>query len=133
MNRNMTEVKSRVTEELYSNYTLLLNQMKKRREKNMLSNIHIAEMRIIGCEDFKDDSKDHYIAYIKGSMLDYLINERTNAILQNPEKTVGGFTDTYHFVRVNNKWLLEKTDNIVTVPNHGTLKNYFFPSEYAFK
>jgi len=124
MNRNMAEVKNRVTKELYSNYSVQLNQMKKRHEKNMLCNIKITETQIIGCEDFQDNSKDRYIAYIKGTMLDYLINERSNIIVQNPEKVIGGFTDTYHFVRNNNTWLLEKINNTVTMQDLIETKNF---------
>lgn len=115
MKRNMAEVKSKVTEDLYANYMTLLSEMKKRREKNMLSHIKIHTIQIIGCEDFKDDSKDRYVAYIKGSMLDYTINERSNEIIQNPDRVIATFSDTYHFVRSSNIWLLEKINNTVRV------------------
>ena len=122
--RNTELVKSHVTAELYTEYKIVLNQMKKRHEKSMLSNINFTETRIIGCEDFKDDSKDRYTAYIKGTLLDYTIDERFDTIIKNQQKTIEHFIDTYHFVRINNDWILEKIDNTVTVQDIFEVKNY---------
>ena len=123
-NRNIHFVKSLITPELYEMYKTMLEEMEERGEKNMLSRIDITETTIIGCEDFKDDSKDRYIAFIKGTMLDYVIHEPSKNILINPEKKIGTFSDTYHFVRINNHWILEKIDNTVTVLDIIGIKNY---------
>ncbi|WP_018342430.1 TIM44-like domain-containing protein [Cytophaga aurantiaca] len=122
--RNMDLVKKQVTVKLYEDYKLLLAQMLKNREKNMLSFITIDAITIIGSEDFKDDSKDRFVAYIKGTMLDYTINERSNEITENPNRDTAPFSDTYHFVRNNNTWLLEEINNTVRIEDIVLTKNF---------
>lgn len=121
--RNMGLVKKQVTVELFADYKSILDQMLKSREKNIITFITLTEITIIGCEDFKDNSKDRYIAYIKGTMLDYTINERTKEIIQNPKRLTRPFSDTYHFVRSYNDWLLEKINNTVKFEDIIGIKN----------
>lgn len=122
-NRNMAKVKDKVDENLYSEYTTLLAPMIARHEKNILSQIQIDEIRIIGCEDHIDNSKDRYIAYIQGRLLNYVINEDTQEIIKNPSKTLSNFSDSYHFVRNNNNWILEIIDKTVTIQDIIQSKN----------
>lgn len=121
--RSMGLVKKQVTVELFTDYKSILDQMLKNREKNIITFITLTEITIIGCEDFKDDSKDRYIAYIKGTMLDYTINERSKEIIQNPKRLIRPFSDTYHFVRSYNDWLLEKINNTVKFEDIIRIKN----------
>lgn len=124
-NRNMDKVKSSVDKELYTNYSALLTAMKQRHEKNILTQIQIDETRIIGCEDYIDNSKDRYIGYIQGRLLDYVINEDTQEIIKNPSKTLSNFSVSYHFVRSDNTWILEKIDTDVTMQDLIQTKNSF--------
>ena len=89
-----------------------------------LTEQHGYETKIIGCEDYKDDSKDRYIAYIKGNILDYTIHDSTGEILKNPDKTIEKFSDTYHFVRGKKNWILEDIDNSVSLLDIVTARNY---------
>ena len=122
-NRNMAKVKDAVDENLYVEYTALLAPMIERHEKNILSQIQIDEIRIIGCEDHIDNSKDRYIAYIQGRLLNYVINEDTQEIIKNPSKTLSNFSESYHFVRNNDNWILEKIDTAVTIQDIIQSKN----------
>ncbi|WP_018342429.1 TIM44-like domain-containing protein [Cytophaga aurantiaca] len=124
-NRNMDKVKDKVDKELYVHYKTLLTEMLNRREKNILTQIHIDETRIIGCEDYIDNSKDRYIGYIQGRLLDYLINEDTQEITKNSSKTLSNFSVSYHFVRNDNSWILEKIDTDVTMQDLIQTKNSF--------
>lgn len=81
-------------------------------------------MKIISCEDFNDDSKDSFIAYIKGTIVDYTISEKTGQIIKNPEREEEKFKDTFHFVRKGNKWLLNYIDNDITIIELIAAKNY---------
>ena len=123
-NRDMNSVKDIVTPELYEGYKEVLDGMKERGEKNILREIDITDTSVIGCEDYKDDTKDRFIAYIKGTMLDYTILEQTGEIIQNPERTVQKFSDEYHFVRVDNQWHLESIDNSVNLLKILVARNY---------
>lgn len=85
MDRNIESVKDIITSRLYDDYKTQLELMKKNSEKNILSGINVTDVRIIGCEDYLDNSHDSYIAHIKGEMLDYTIDERTRRIIKNPD------------------------------------------------
>ncbi|HEV2833327.1 MAG TPA: hypothetical protein VGW31_15210, partial [Hanamia sp.] len=84
----------------------------------------VADVKIISCEDFSDNSKDSFIAYIKGSIVDYTISEKTGRIIKNEKQEEEKFEDTYHFVRQRNKWLLNYIDNDVTISDLISAKNY---------
>jgi hypothetical protein len=122
--RDINRVKDIITPELYTKYDSMLVDMENKGERNIIKNIVISELRIISCEDYLDDSKDRYVAHIKGSLLDYTIHEPSKEIVKNPYRTREDFTDTYHFVRSNNKWLLEHIDNSVNLWDIIRLKNY---------
>lgn len=121
--RNMEEVKGIITERLYSDYHRKLELLKKRKEMNILNSIEVKNVNIIGAEDYKDDAKDRFVAYIDGEMQDYIINEYTGELLHGTKKDVEPFSDTYHFVRRDNKWLLDYIDNHVTVLDVMMMKN----------
>jgi hypothetical protein len=122
--QNMDKVKHLVTPELYQNYQLMLTEMKKKGERNFIKDIEFTDINIISCEDFKDNSKDRYMAHIKGNLLDYTVHEPTKKIIKNTDQTRENFTDTYHFVRSNNSWILEHIDNSVSLWDIIRLKNY---------
>ncbi len=124
MDRNIDSVKELITEELYEDYKQQLAFMTNSKEINMLESIDVSSIRIISCEDFNDNTKDSFIAYIKGSMIDYTIYEKTKRVKKNHKKEVEDFKDTYHFVRQDNKWLLNYIDNDVTISDLIYANNY---------
>lgn len=124
-NKNMDKVKDKIDPKLYSDYSALLTPMIQNREKNILTQIQINETRIIGCEDYIDNSKDRYIGYIQGRLLDYVVNEDTQEVIKNPSKTLSNFSVSYHFVRSDNTWILEKIDTDVTMQDLIQTKNSF--------
>lgn len=113
--RDIDMVHDIITPRLYSDYKVQLENMIRAGQINILSGIYIQKVRIIGCEDYRDDKFDRYVAYISGEMLDYTIDEKTKTIVQNEAKKVGRFVDTYHFVRNNDQWILDYIDNDVTL------------------
>lgn len=124
MNRNIDTVKEFITDGLYVDYKQQLDIMVTNQEKNILESINVADIKIISCEDFSDNSKDSFIAYIKGSIVDYTISEKTGRIIKNEKQEEEKFKDTYHFVRQRNKWLLNYIDNDVTISDLISAKNY---------
>lgn len=113
--RDIDMVHDIITPRLYGDYKVQLENMIRAGQINILSGINIQKVRIIGCEDYRDDKFDRYVAYISGEMLDYTIDEKTKTIVQNEAKKVGRFVDTYHFVRNNDQWILDYIDNDVTL------------------
>lgn len=122
--RKIASVKDIITPGLYEDYKTQLNLMKKKGEKNILSGINVTDIRIIGCEDYLDDSHDIYVAHIKGEMLDYTIDEKTGRIIKNADQKLERFTDTYHFIRKDKKWLLDYIDNKVSIWDVIRTRNY---------
>lgn len=122
--RDIDMVHDIITPRLYGDYKVQLESMIQAGQINILSGINIQKVRIIGCEDYRDDKFDRYVAYISGEMLDYTIDEKTKTIVQNEAKKVGRFVDTYHFVRNNDQWILDYIDNDVTLFDIVRTKNF---------
>ena len=109
----LERIKSELTPELAVQLQEILDEMKSRKEINMLNHVRIEEVKILGCEDYTDNNKDRFTAYIFGTIQDYTIDEETEEVIQNVRKRFTEFEDFYHFIRVNNKWLLEDITNQV--------------------
>ncbi|HNZ71397.1 MAG TPA: Tim44-like domain-containing protein [Prolixibacteraceae bacterium] len=125
MNRDINRVKDLISPRLYEDLKAHLEFMTENGEKNILSGIDIKSIKIIGCEDYLDNNQDSFIAHIKGSMLDYTINEKTSQVIKNADKSVETFTDTYHFIRTDNQWLLDYIDNHVSIWDIIKTRNYY--------
>lgn len=122
--RDIDRAKNYITPELHRKYKIKLEYLRMEHKVNIIRNINITDIKIIGCEDYKDDSKDRYIAYIKGTILDFMVDDRTGRNITNEDKETETFSDTYHFVRVDNNWLLENIDNSVSMLDVITTRNF---------
>ena len=124
MSRNVDVVKEIITESLYTDYKTQLEEMKKTKKMNVLCQIEVKKIWIIGCEDYLENSHDRFIAHINGEMINYTIDEITGNIIDNSLMKIDNFTDTYHFIRKNKKWVLDYIDNFVTIFDVIRTKNY---------
>jgi hypothetical protein len=124
MCRNVDVVKEIITESLYADYKTQLEEMKKTKKMNVLCQIEVKKIWIIGCEDYLENSHDRFIAHIHGEMINYTIDEVTGNIIDNSLKKIENFTDTYHFIRKNKEWVLDYIDNFVTIFDVIRTKNY---------
>ncbi len=115
MDRNLVYVKNLISKELYDNYKVQLDFMKTNHEKNMMESIEIKGITIISTEDYKDNSRDAFVAYVEGKMIDYSINELTGKIIKNKKQESAYFADTYHFTRSGNDWILNNISNKVSI------------------
>lgn len=123
--RNLGPVKSIITKELYDELDKKITVMRSENQKNILEEINVNKITLISSVDYKDNSKDAYTAQIDGEMIDYIIDDRTKVIIENTQKSIGGFTDCYEFVRINNKWILNKIYNDSGIFNLMDAKNHF--------
>jgi hypothetical protein len=124
MNRDIDSVKKFISLDLYNDYKEQLELMKLNKEKNILESIYIINVKIISCEDFNDNTKDSFIAFITGVITDYTIREDTEEIIKNKKKEREDFTDTYHFIRQDGQWILNYIDNDVTLLDLIRVTNY---------
>jgi len=124
-NKDLSRVADLLTSELFDEINSLVSELTKNGEKNILRCNDISVLEIIGCEDYKDNSFDKYVAYLQGYMLNYTILESTGEIIKNKERQVWRFSHTYHFIRVKNQWKLEKINNSAGTLDVLKTKNLF--------
>jgi hypothetical protein len=108
--RNMDLVRDRLTDELYESYKKQLDWMKVKKEKNFIEDIRIKKTKIIGDEDYKDNEKDTFTAFISGKFVNYTMSERTGEIFENSKKKKSSFITFYYFQRHDQRWLLNKIE-----------------------
>ena len=124
-NKDLSKVSDLLTTELFDELNSGVLELTKKGEKNILRCNIIRVLEIIGCEDYKNNSFDKYVAYIQGYMLDYTISETTGEIIKNKKRQVWKFSHTYHFIRVENQWKLEKINNSASTLDVLKTKNLF--------
>lgn len=115
MERNMELVKDIVTERLYQDYQKKLDWQKVKHEQNIIEDIEIKRTEIIGMEDHAGKDKDRFTIYIKGKLVDYTISDKTGKIYTNKAKGKTDFVDLYYFLRQEEKWLLDRIENDVSL------------------
>ena len=124
MDRNLDSVKKLISTELYDKYTLQLDFMKTNHEKKIMEKIVVRDVRIVSIEDYKDNVKDVFVGYVEGAMKDYTIDEQTGTMIANKKKQKLAFSDTYHFIRKADKWILNNIKNNVTTGDIEQWINY---------
>ncbi len=112
--RDIDQVKDLLTSELHRRYKAMTEHMTENGELNIIRDVKITENLIIRGE-YPADSNDRYIARISGTLVDYTINESTRETIKNKDRKPARFSDTYHFVKYGNDWLLEDIDNSVNL------------------
>jgi predicted lipid-binding transport protein (Tim44 family) len=115
MERNMELVKDIVTERLYKDYQKKLDWQKVKHEQNIIEDVEIKRTEIIGVEDHAGKDNDRFTIYIKGKLVDYTISDKTGKIYTNKTKGKTGFVDLYYFLRREEKWLLDRIENDVSL------------------
>jgi predicted lipid-binding transport protein (Tim44 family) len=115
MERNMDLVKNIVTQRLYQDYQKKLDWQKVKHEQNIVEDIEIKKTEIIGVEDHVGKDKDSFTVYIKGKLVDYTVSDKTGRIYTNKSKSKTAFVDLYYFLRKEDKWLLDRIDNDVSL------------------
>ena len=115
MQKNLDLVSDLITENCKADLTPKLKHLDFVNEKNVMEDIRLKKIKIIGCEDYLDNEKDAFVAYIYGSMIDYTLSGFSGRVTQNTEKKRNNFCDLYYFHRYNDIWLLDKITNEVGI------------------
>lgn len=108
--RDLSPVKHLMTDELIQAYDAHFERMKTQGEVNKIKLIEIHEIQIIPDHSGNEDLHQSYTAIIDGSMVDAGFNEFTGEAIYNGDLELDYFRDFYHFVRVEERWLLEFID-----------------------
>ena len=115
MERNMDIAKDFITNRLYTKYKFQTDDMTARSVKNVLQDIKLSPIEIFSVQDFRDNNKDTFSAKISGTMLDYEIDEKTNAITKGDMYKEHFFEDVWTFTRMQNTWMADEVDNNVSL------------------
>ncbi|WP_010238561.1 Tim44 domain-containing protein [Clostridium arbusti] len=105
MERNQIIAKNYMNKNIYELHEIKTNWMKIRNEKNILKRIKILNIKPVCVNSYKNKSSDNLWFYIKATMADYTIDDRTS-------KVTGGsvfnkiFIEYWKFVRSDNRWVL---------------------------
>ena len=108
-NMDMKLAKEYMDDDLYELFRQKIEWMKIGNKRNILKKIKLINLKPVSVIDDEDDSKDLIWFYIKGSMVDYTINTKTNEIIDGKNTILGiPFVEYWKFVRKDNKWVLSK-------------------------
>ena len=70
---------------------------------------------IISISDYLDNSEDKFSVYLKGSMIDYTINDTTYDVISGDNSKSETFKEIWTFIRDRHKWKLDEIDQNVTM------------------
>ncbi|MBX2905757.1 MAG: TIM44-like domain-containing protein [Taibaiella sp.] len=122
--RDMSSVREMVTNEFYERYTSHFDMNRKDGIHNIVEDAEVNKVIILRTEDFKDDSRDGYSAYIAGFLRDYTVSDITGKVIRNVDKQLSEFADIYYFIRSGDKWLLREIDTEADDLDMAVSRNY---------
>lgn len=118
MQRSLDAVSNQVTYYFYAKHNPILEEMIGNDEQNILENIDIKTIEIIGCHDYLDNDLDVFTAQITGKLLDYTIKVSSGKVVKNTWKLEEKFCDLFIFARSEGEWVL---NDIINNPDVDTL------------
>lgn len=105
--RDMSLASEFVTEQFSQSLQTQLNWMKYKNQKNILKKIKLLSALPVAVHDDPNDENDHIWFYIKGKMIDYVIDTETMKKLSG-STSPAKFEEYWQYVRKDDKWLLNK-------------------------
>lgn len=106
-NMDMTPAAQYMSDELYSSFQTKLNWMIYKNERNVLENIQLIQSLPVAVHDDIDNSRDFIWFYIKGRMIDYIIDTDTQLKISGGSSPAS-FIEYWQFIRKDNNWVLNK-------------------------
>ena len=107
-NNDMVKAKDYMDKDLYENFKSKLEWMDINNRRNILKKIRLVNLKPVSVYDDKDDNKDLIWFYIKGKMIDYIVDTKTNSIVSGDTKNKS-FVEFWKFVKnENNNWVLSE-------------------------
>ncbi len=85
-NNDISKAKEYMDKDLYENFKSKLEWMDINNRRNILKKIRLVNLKPVSVYDDKDDNKDLIWFYIKGKMIDYIVDTKTNSIVDGTTK-----------------------------------------------
>lgn len=114
MARDQNLAKDCMSNAIFEKHKLQTDQMIAQHRKNMLENINLTDRDIVDVEDFSDNKKDRFWVCLKGSMIDYTINDTNNGIVSG-SRSGDKFSELWKFIRSGESWILDEIDQKVSL------------------
>lgn len=124
MERNQDIAREFMSDRLYAKHKLQTDSMIREGRKNILEQINLVQARVIQVADYTDDARDSIWVYIRGSMIDYIINDRTKIVISGNKKKPEEFAELWKFIRGSNGWLLDEIDQKVHITDVAHLHSF---------
>jgi preprotein translocase subunit YajC len=115
MERNQDLAKDVMSERIYQKHKMQTDAMIDKGVKNILEKMNLEEVMIISISDYLDNSEDKFSVYLKGSMIDYTINDTTYDVISGDNSKSETFKEIWTFIRDRHKWKLDEIDQNVTM------------------
>ena len=107
-NNDINKAKDYMDKDLYENFKSKLEWMDINNRRNILKKIRLVNLKPVSVYDDKDDKKDLIWFYIKGKMIDYIVDTKTKSIVSGTTKNKS-FVEFWKFVKNdNNEWVLSE-------------------------
>ncbi len=106
-NMDMTPASQYMSDSLFESFQTKLNWMACRNEKNILKNIKLVQALPVAVHGDSNDACCYIWFYIKGRMVDYIINTKTQLVVSG-ETEASSFVEYWQFTREKGKWVLNK-------------------------
>ena len=127
MERDQSICRDFVSDRLYQRHEAQTDRLKALGHKNIMNGVSLEKATIVEIADYKNDDKDVFLANIEGSMVDYVIDEKTEVLIEG-EKERAHFRELWKFRRIENDWKLDEIDSNVSIGDISSLSS--FSEEY---
>jgi len=115
MQRDQSIAQEFMSDELYEKHKMQTDLMRSEHRKNVLENIDLIQARVVKVEDDVDDSKDCIWVYIKGSMIDYMVDDQTGERISGDRSRTESFAELWKLVRGKTGWVLDEIEQGVDI------------------
>lgn len=123
--RDQSIAKDYMSDMLLEKHEMQTDQMKKQGRVNVLEKVNLIKSVVVQVSDYKDDSKDCLWAVIKGSMVDYTLDEKTREVLEGKPKQSEKFTELWKFSRHPQKgWVLDLIEQEAKITEIADFKSF---------
>ncbi|EKE25820.1 MAG: hypothetical protein ACD_5C00027G0001, partial [uncultured bacterium] len=103
-NFNTDSMRSYLSDSYFRRMVLELNVLQDEGRRNLMENVSCSGVAILEATDHQDDSNDKFVAEVKGTAKDSLLDERNNKMLY---MDTSSFTEYWTFIRSGDDWKLD--------------------------
>ena len=107
-NNKIEQAKDYMDQDLYEQFKIKLEWMDMNHRRNVLKKIRLVNLKPVSVYDDKDDKKDLIWFYIKGKMIDYIVDTETNEMISGAKRN-HSFIEFWKFVKNDkDRWVLSE-------------------------